>query len=326
MADHKHVLLALVVVAVVSGTGRATAQTGPRLALRALPGRVPPLQGAERRWVTSLLVKLDGPAADDLAVLVSAQLPAVVAMPYVLIPRGHASAKVEVTSHAKGTAETYAWLETSNEAASLAVHFLLPAAQLGVHVDPARGFGIGRAGASTVRVDLRDEDGIVCEAGEDTPVAVRVPLGTLEPASPLVIKAGSFSATAQLIAYGSGKGAVVADADGLRAGEGQVEFGFPWIALVLAMLGGAFGSACRIGFARWPSCALAAAPGFAFGLVVYGFVAFVPAKSLPEVAQSLATLPVTNGLGAAVLGVVGGYLGCRLLGASGARVTQGVRS
>jgi hypothetical protein len=317
MVDLKKLLVGLGVALLGVEGEKATAQPLPHLVLKARPEHVHPLgPGGERRWVTRLLVKLDAPTPTDVAIRLAAQLPAVLSTPYVLIPKGDSSAEVEVTAVESGKAETYAWVEESGDDTKLDVHFHLPPSKLRVLVDPARSFGIGRAGTVVVRVELLGEDGRTSKADEDIPVGLRVPLGTLDRGSTLVVKKGEGWALAQLVAFGSGVGEVTANADGLGEANGRVEFVFPWTALVLAMLGGAFGAACRTGFRRWPSSLLAALPGFVFGLVVYGVAAFVPADQLPGAVQSMATLPVTSGLGAAVLGVAGGYCGYRLIGGS----------
>ena len=316
MADRKKMLVALGIACLASGGGEAAAQPLRQLVLKARPEHVHPGPGTERRWVTRLLVTLDAPTATDVAIRLAAQLPAVLSTPYVLIPKGDSSAEVEVTAGESGKAETYAWLEESGDDTKLDVHFHMPPSKLRVLVDPPRSFGIGRAGAVVVRVELLGNDGRTSKADEDTPVGLRVPLGTLDRGPTLVVKKGEGWALANLVAFGSGAGDVTANADGLGEANGRVEFVFPWTALLLAMLGGAFGSACRAGFRRWPSSMLMALPGLVFGLVVYGVAAFVPADQLPGVVQSMATLPVTSGLGAAVLGVIGGYFGWRLIGGS----------
>jgi hypothetical protein len=168
----------------------------------------------------------------------------------------------------------------------------------------------------SVTARLLDEEGGISDADEDTRVVVRVPLGTLVPESPLVVRRDSFSTAARLIALGSGQGDVTAEADGLSAVSGRVEFVFPWTPLFLAMLGGASGAGCRSGLRRRADSVPVALQGFVFGIVVYGLAAFLPADRLPDAARAMAALPVTSGLGAAVLGVVGGYCGKQLLGES----------
>ena len=264
MLDRTKLLTGLGVAFLVAGSGEAAAQ--PQLVLKARPAHVHPLgPGTERRWVTRLLVTLDAPTATDVAIRLAAQLPAVLSTPYVLIQKGASSAEVEVTAGESGKAETYAWLEESGNDTKLDVHFHLPPSKIRVLVDPPRSFGIGRAGAVVVRVELLGDDGRTSKADEDTPVGLRVPLGTLDRGPTLVVKKGEGWALANLVAFGSGAGDVTANADGLGEANGRVEFVFPWTALLLAMFGGAFGSACRAGFRRWPGSMLVALPGLSSG-------------------------------------------------------------
>lgn len=288
------------------------AQSVAAFQARAIPAHVPPRAGEEpARWVTRVLVSVESPAATDLPIHLSAESPAVLSTPYVEIRRGTLSASVEVTAVEKGDAEICAWTELSSALATTRVSFHLPPTKLRVTVEPARGLSVGSAAGVTVRVTLCDQYGDLSAADHDTPVALTLSLGRLD--RDLSIPAGTPSAAVLLTSFRPGSGRVVAEARGLKSGQDEVEFVFPWGILTVAMLGGAFGAAYQSGLRSLRALALAALPGLAFGLVAYGLVAFLPANDLPGIIRPLAALPVTSGLATAVLGLAGGYGGRRFL-------------
>src|SRR5262245_46977232 len=133
----RKLLVALGALLAVGG-GTAVGEPLSRFELKGLPEHVHPLgPGAERRWLTRLLVTLATPTATDLSVHLAAELPAVLGTPYVLIPQGSSSAEVEVTSEDSGKAVAYAWLD-DGDGTQLAVQFHVPPSKLRVLADPAQ--------------------------------------------------------------------------------------------------------------------------------------------------------------------------------------------
>ncbi len=286
------------------------AQPAPMLQVHALPEHVHPAPGRSQ-WSARVLVTIGAASAVDVPIHLAADSPAVLATPYVVIPAGRTAVDVEVTATRKGDASVYAWGNEGTLVAETTISFHLAAARLTLHVSPTRSLAIGGAAAVNLTVALTDETNVPCAAERETPVALTAPFGTLS--GDVRIPAGAFAQTVRLSSLRRGRGRVTAQADGLTPAEAEVEFEFPWTIVGVAMLGGALGSLYRSGARSWHSSAAAALPGLLFGLVVYALVAFVPPAELPDVVKPLATLPVTSGLGAVVLGIAGGYCGRRVL-------------
>jgi hypothetical protein len=130
-----------------------------------------------------------------------------------------------------------------------------------------------------------------------------------------VLRGQEFSAKTTFSTFGHGKAVLQATASGLQNDMAPLEFFLPKSLLVFAALGGLLGGFARALFGQslagkffahlWRNLAL----GVLLGFITYLLFLFGALSAIPKVDIKLGNVPVQSGLGAFVLGFVGGIVG-----------------
>ena len=216
-------------------------------------------------------------------------------------------------------------LSSLGSAVPVEVKYLLPPpAQLRLSLDTPVLSGSGDSTAHA-QVCLLDQSGALTFSGDDTSVTLSAP-GQLASSSSVIPKGTPCS---QPVAWTSSSGSypIHAEAVGLKADTASVTFpAFPWYLVWLAAAGGLVGALVRSGgdlsahwFAStWRSLAL----GVVLGVIFYLFARFgaigVPKDSPVDVLK----IPPVRGVGAFLLGFLGGVFGRKLWKIDGANAGQ----
>ena len=194
------------------------------------------------------------------------------------------------------------------------------ATKIKLNADPVRILSDGHTSA-TVQACLADyEDNPTTDPNADHAIDVsyqttRTLWGAQLKDRPLkILKGGECSDKTTFSTFGHGKAVLKAIASGLQENDVPIEFFLPKSLLVFSALGGLLG-----GFARtlmgslsskwfanlWRNLVL----GVVLGLIIYLLFLFGALSAIPKLDIKLANVPVQSGLGALVLGFVGGIIG-----------------
>ncbi len=202
-----------------------------------------------------------------------------------------------------------------------------PPTQLRLSVGSPVLAGTGSSTAS-VQVCLLDDSGGVTSAEEDTPVVLNAQ-GELGSQGVSIAK-GTPCSAAVVWTGSAGAATITAEASGLKPDTRTVTFpSFPWYLIWLAGAGGLIGAivASSSGdlFSKnwWPHAWRSLVLGAVLGAVFYLFARFGAVAIPKSVPVDLAKIPVVSGVGAFLIGFVGGLLGRKLWGVGDATKDEG---
>jgi hypothetical protein len=187
-----------------------------------------------------------------------------------------------------------------------------------VEVTPKQALSSGQTRV-TVTVILQDEMNDQTSADRDIAIVLTASQGDLHPHR-LVIPRGESWGEATLTSAVEGPVSVTARAEGLAGNQSEVVFSFPRLLVVLAAIGGLLGALLRdarnIRSVRWlkhswPNVVTA----IALGVVFYFLTVFGAISKFSQILPvNVDAIPAVSGIGAFLLGLVGGLFGRRLFG------------
>jgi len=195
------------------------------------------------------------------------------------------------------------------------------ATKIKLYADPLRILSDGHTSAS-VQACLADyEDNPTTDPASDHTIDVNYQTrATLLNAQlkdrPLkVVKGQECSARTTFSTFGHGRAVLQASASGLQSDVATLEFFLPKSLLIFSALGGLLGGFARTLFAKslaskffahlWRNLVL----GVILGFITYLLFLFGALSAIPKLDIKLGNVPVQSGLGAFVLGFVGGIVG-----------------
>jgi hypothetical protein len=237
---------------------------------------------------------------------------------HAVIPRGSASTAAEtirLTCQHSGN-DVVSAVSSLGHAERQIVYNLQTPSQLRVEAKPQEVVNDGRTWVNISVFLLGADDRPTSYSDRDIDVSLSPSLGSLEP-SHVKIPRGAYWADAKLTSTRHGDAVVSASAPELtEARSALIHFLFPWLVVVLSVVGGVLGGVVRTAkgsfSGKWREhLARNLAVGAIFGLVFYVLAYFGATTAIPktEIPVDIAIIPTTNELGSLALGFVGGFLG-----------------
>lgn len=172
---------------------------------------------------------------------------------------------------------------------------------------------------ATVQACLLDESEAVTSSSQDVQVTLTAAPGQLQ-SSILTIHSGSSCSDSIVWTSASGAASIRAEAGGLKFDSKNITFpSFPWYFIALAAFGGLFGAIISrpkhlFSVSWWSHTWRSLVLGAVLGAIFYLFARF-GAIALPKDSPiSIQNIPVVSGIGALLLGFLGGLYGRKLWG------------
>ncbi len=176
-------------------------------------------------------------------------------------------------------------------------------------------------GKTEVAIDICLYDaanGLTSYSDRDVNVTATSTRGTVEP-SLLTIPKATSCAKAKVHSARDGESVIsVKGPTSLAEGNATVKFLFPYMLILLAALGGFLGGLVK-GYGKlatsqwWKHLLSSVGQAVIWGVLFWGLVVFGAVAAIPKTNIALSAISSTNELGALIIGVLGGYVGKRLL-------------
>jgi hypothetical protein len=237
---------------------------------------------------------------------------------HAIIPRGSASTAaqtIRLTCQHSGN-DVVSAVSSVGHAERPIVYNLQTPSRLRVEAKPQEVVNDGRTRVNIAVFLLGADDRPTSYSDRDIDVSLSPSLGSLEP-SHVKIPRGAYWADAILTSIRHGDAVVSASAPELtEARSAVIHFLFPWLVVVLAVVGGVLGGVVRTAkgsfSGKWRvHLARNLAVGAVFGLVFFVLAYFGATTAIPktEMPVDIAIIPTANELGSLVLGFIGGFVG-----------------
>ena len=294
--------------------------TATKIGIEVVPEEVFPTAGIWR--VDVIVVGMTSsrdlaPASGDVPVRLVSNLGRLSAT-QVEIPRGSiatASQTIELISDRSGNEILRALSPLGGDEKRIVYNLQVPS-QLRVEANPRSVVNDGRSWISISVLLLDSDNRPTSYADRDIDVALSSSLGELNTRH-IKIPRGTYWADAKLTSTRHGEAVIAAKAPELRESTPvTVEFLFPWMMVLLSVVGGVLGGIARRAKALfsnrwlanlWRNLVVAAI----FGLIFYGLAYFGATAAIPKIKIPIAisSIPTANEFGALLFGFVGGFFG-----------------